>query len=256
MTTHTYLDVVNKVLVNLRENTVSAVNATAYSTLIGEFVNNAKETVEDSWPWRNLATEMTFNTVGSQVKYLLDNNGTNSPLATSNTGRFPDDRSYILKDDKDNYQCFDTTSVASLVIYQLAYVPRERCEGDILLAPGRSQSQPYLFTYTWEANRPIFYMVNPPYDSRTILSRWCIPQSELVPGTDENTTLLVPWRPIVSLATANAMRERGEELGEKADLYETRYNAELIRAQENDRAYANDQLKVDAVNVGGWSLNP
>lgn len=255
MTTHTYLDVVNKVLVNLRENQVQAVNATTYSSLIGEFVNSAKETVEDSWRWRNLTTEIAFTTVAPQVLYYLDNNIANSPQATSSTGRFVDDRSYMLKDDRDNYMCFDTTLVSTLVLYQMSYVPRERATGDIYLAPGRTITTPYLFTYTFEANRPQFYMVNPPLNGRIITSRWCIPQSEFVPGTDENTVLLCPWRPVVSLATANAMRERGEELGEKADLYQDRYNSELLRAQENDRSYAYDQLRSDDAQQVGWSLN-
>jgi len=37
----TYLDIVNKVLIRLREDEVSAVSQTAYSKLIGEFVNDA-----------------------------------------------------------------------------------------------------------------------------------------------------------------------------------------------------------------------
>lgn len=255
MTTHTYLDMVNKVLVNLRENQVTAVNSTAYSTLIGEFVNQAKEAVEDSWRWRNLSTELAFVTQGSnQVLYPLTSSAS-SPPVSSTTTRYPDDRSYMLKDDRDNFMCFDTTLVSSLVLYQMSYVPRERATGDIYLAPGRTPSNPYLFTYSWEADVMNFYMVNPPTVGRTITSRWIIPQSEFIPGTDENTIVLVPWRPIVSFATANAMRERGEELGQSADLYETRGNAELARAQENDRAYGYDQLLVDDGNNNTWSLN-
>lgn len=256
MTTKTYLQVVNKVLVNLRENQVAAVNSTAYSSLIGEFVNQAKETVEDHWRWRNLTTELTFVTqAGNQVLYPLTSTAT-TPAVASNTGRYPDDRSYMLKDDRDNFMCFDTTLVSALVLYQMSYVPRERATGDLYLAPGRTTSNPYLFSYNWEANVMNFYMVNPPLVGRTIASRWCIPQAEFVPGTDENTVFLAPWRPIVSLATALAMRERGEELGQSADMYEARYNTELLRAEENDRSYAYDQLRVDDGNNNTWSLGP
>lgn len=254
MSIHTYLDCVNKVLTNLRENTVTAVNSTTYSSLIGEFVNNAKETVEDSWRWRNMTTELAFVTQGgNQILYPLTSTAA-APPVTSNTGRYPDDRSYLLKDDRNKYQCYDTTSVASLVLYQMTYVPRERATGDMYLAPGRTVTNPYLFTYSWESNVMNFYMVNPPYTGRTITSRWFIPQTEFVPGTDEATIVLAPWRPIVSLATANAMKERGEELGERADLYTDRYNAELLRAQELDRADGYDQLLVDDGQSGNWSL--
>ena len=38
----TYLELVNDVLIRLRETTVSTVSETTYSALIGKFVNDAK----------------------------------------------------------------------------------------------------------------------------------------------------------------------------------------------------------------------
>jgi hypothetical protein len=45
----TYLQLVNKVLTRLREDTVSTVSQNTYSALVGEFVNDAKRLVEDAW---------------------------------------------------------------------------------------------------------------------------------------------------------------------------------------------------------------
>lgn len=259
---HTYLDLVNKVLVNLRETAgQSQVNATQYTTLIGEFVNQAKETVEDHWRWSALTTELQFVTNVQQVYYPLDSAAT-GPSVTSNTGRYPDERSYVLKDDRDYDQAFDITLASSLVIYQMTAVARERSAGDIYLAGARTPSTPYLFSYTWEYSnvtngmRPVFYMVNPPIANRTIAVRMFIPQPEMIPGANEATVILAPWRPIVSLATALAMQERGEELGQSADLYMARYQAELLRAEEKDRltSHAYDQLQVDYREGGGWSI--
>lgn len=42
----TFLQLVNKVLVRLREDTVSSVDENSYSQLIGEFVNDAVKEVE------------------------------------------------------------------------------------------------------------------------------------------------------------------------------------------------------------------
>jgi hypothetical protein len=260
---HTYLDCVNKVLVNLRETAgQTAVNATAYTTLIGEFVNQAKETVEDSWQWSSLNSEVQFTTVLSQTKYFLDNAGV--PAVTVVQGRYPTERSFVLKDDRNYDMVFDTTLASSLVLYQMTGIPRERATGDLYLAPARTPSNPYLFAYAWEydsstsAERAVFYMVNPPIASRTINVRMFCPQSEFIPGTDETTVMLCPWRPVVSLATALAMQERGEELGQSADLYFSRYNAELLRAQETDRlaskARFNDQLIVEQLGQNNWSL--
>ena len=50
----TYLQAVNKVLKRLRENTVSSVDETLYSRLVGEFVNDANRMVEDAWDWSEL----------------------------------------------------------------------------------------------------------------------------------------------------------------------------------------------------------
>ena len=57
----TYLEAVNKVLRRLRENTVSSVDETIYSRLIGEFVNDANHMVEDAWDWSNLRETKNSN---------------------------------------------------------------------------------------------------------------------------------------------------------------------------------------------------
>mgnify|MGYP003676578553 CR=1 FL=1 len=67
----TYLQAVNKVLVRLRESTVATVSETAYSALIGEFVNDAKRAVEDSWNWGALRTTLTVNTSTGVFNYTL-----------------------------------------------------------------------------------------------------------------------------------------------------------------------------------------
>ena len=52
----TYLDAINKVLRRLREDEVSSPDSSAYSKLIGEFVNDANRLVEDAWDWSMLRT--------------------------------------------------------------------------------------------------------------------------------------------------------------------------------------------------------
>ena len=52
----TYLELVNGVLRRLRENQVETVAETSYSVLIGDFVNDAKQLVEDSHSWSALRT--------------------------------------------------------------------------------------------------------------------------------------------------------------------------------------------------------
>ena len=52
----TYLNLVNNVLRRLREDTVSTVSNDTYSTMVGDFVNDAKEMVESAWDWSALRT--------------------------------------------------------------------------------------------------------------------------------------------------------------------------------------------------------
>ena len=55
----TYLDVVNNVLRRKREEEVASVSSNTYSKMVGDFVNDAKRTVEDSWDWSALRTTLT-----------------------------------------------------------------------------------------------------------------------------------------------------------------------------------------------------
>lgn len=67
----TYLEAVNGVLKRLRENTVSTVTETRYSTLIGELVNEVKREVEDSWRWIALNGTIQATTSDTNYRYNL-----------------------------------------------------------------------------------------------------------------------------------------------------------------------------------------
>jgi hypothetical protein len=71
----TYLELVNDVLVRLREPTVSTVVQTAYSTLVGKFVNDAKRQIEDAFAWNVLGQTVTVSTVASTSSYSLTGAG-------------------------------------------------------------------------------------------------------------------------------------------------------------------------------------
>jgi hypothetical protein len=67
----TYLELVNDVLVRLRESTVSTVGETAYSALIGKFVNDAKRQIEDTYNWNCLNQTITVTTASGTSSYSL-----------------------------------------------------------------------------------------------------------------------------------------------------------------------------------------
>jgi hypothetical protein len=67
----TYLELVNDVLIRLRESSVSTVGETAYSALIGKFVNDAKRQIEDSYNWNVLGQTITVTTTSGTSSYAL-----------------------------------------------------------------------------------------------------------------------------------------------------------------------------------------
>ena len=71
----TYLQLVNDVLVRLREEQVSTVSETTYSSLIGKFVNDAKRAIEDSYEWNTLGPTVVVSTTASTSSYSLTGAG-------------------------------------------------------------------------------------------------------------------------------------------------------------------------------------
>lgn len=227
----TYLQAVQKVLVNLREAAITDLSA-PYSQLLGEFVNQAKEKVESAWRWKDLTTSLGFSTVLNQTGYTLS--GSASPVVTSSSGNFPlDERSEILDDDEGNQQVFDATGAASGGLIRLLRRSREQEFALNIYLANQSPVQPNGFSYSFENGTPFFSLVGAPIGGRTMLLRMKVPQTQFSVGTE---VFLTPWRPIVSFATFLAMEERGEELSEKSSLYLDRHNQELERAIEVDTA--------------------
>jgi hypothetical protein len=71
----TYLELVNDVLVRLRETTVATVSETSYSSLIGKFVNDAKRQIEDAYAWNVLGRTITLSTTSGTYEYGLTGAG-------------------------------------------------------------------------------------------------------------------------------------------------------------------------------------
>jgi len=67
----TFLELVNDVLIRLREPTVTTVTLNSYSTLIGRFVNDAKRQIEDAFSWNVLGQTVTVTTVAGTYVYSL-----------------------------------------------------------------------------------------------------------------------------------------------------------------------------------------
>lgn len=71
----TYLEMVNDVLVRLREPVVTTASETTYSALIGKFINDAKRQIEDAYAWNALGQTLTVTTASGTASYSLTGAG-------------------------------------------------------------------------------------------------------------------------------------------------------------------------------------
>ena len=71
----TFLELINDVLIRMREPTVASNAQNAYSTLIGRFVNDAKRQIEDAFSWNVLGQTVTITTVAATYVYSMTGAG-------------------------------------------------------------------------------------------------------------------------------------------------------------------------------------
>ena len=180
----TYLQIVNNILRRLRERTVSTVNETAYSSLVALFVNDSKELVENSWNWSALRTSLTVNTTDGVFNYEM--NGT-----------------------QNRFSVLDAINVSDK--FFLGYKTAHEFNS-WFLTDSPATGTPAFFSYNGisadgDTQIDLFPVPNGVYELRfNIVQR----SADLVADSD---VLLVPSRPVETLAYALAVEERGEDGG-------------------------------------------
>lgn len=190
----TYLQLVNSVLRRLRETEVSSVADNAYSKLIGDFVNDAKRNVEDSYNWNALYDTLSATTSSDVFNYVLTGSGQRFRVVDI----LNDTSNWFLKEQSTTW--FD--------------------QQFLLTNPLKGSPQYYNFNGTnsnGDTQVDLFPIPNGVYDIRFNIVK---PQVELEGNAD---VLLVPHEPVIFLAYAKALSERGEDGGlasnEAAQLY-------------------------------------
>ena len=184
----TYLQLVNSVLRRLREDEVVSVeNSTdSYIKLIGDYVNDAKRIVEDSWDWTMLRTTDTVSTSSGQYVIQLSNLGNSfKTLFVRNT---------------------DTKSDMKQVSYH------EMIKKHF----NPSSGSPQYFSYDNELveSGKVSMLVYPTPDKEENLQLYVVQKTDGL--TTDNATLKVPSAPVIHYAVALAARERGETGGTSA----------------------------------------
>ena len=183
----TYLQVVNSVLRRLREDQVSTVDQTSYSLLIGELVNEAKESVEDAWDWTGLRTTIVVPTVASTYTYTI--------VDSQNKIKILD----VINDTANTFMVSRGNSWMR----------------NLFLNNNAPESQPQYYNLkSLDDNGDNVFEVYPIPDKVYNLNFSVVKrQGYLLEDTDK---LKVPTNPVILLATALAARERGETGGTAA----------------------------------------
>lgn len=179
-----YIDIVNNVLQRLRESEVSSVNDNAYSKMIGIFVNDAKKQIEDSYDWSALTDTTTVVTSPAIFSYAMTGTGQRFKVMD------------VFNDTSDIFMRPMTTSQATS--YFLTGTP--------------TSGQPYYYYFNGtDSNGDTVVDIYPKPDGvYNLRFNFVLPQTDLVNNTDK---LKIPSQPVIYLAYAKALAERGEDGG-------------------------------------------
>lgn len=186
----TYLQLVNNALRRLRENEVTTVNATTYSKMVGDFVNDAKTFVESAWDWSALRTTLTANTQEDVFNYVL----TGSQNKIKVLHAYNDTSDFNLQ-----YQ--------TPIWFDQQYMMQN---------PQSGSPQYYVFNGV-DANGDTQVDVYPKPDGVYVLRFNSILRNlDLVEDADK---LFIPHQPVLHMAIALLSRERGETGGTSTPEY-------------------------------------
>jgi hypothetical protein len=185
MANKTYLELVNETLVRLREPEVTAVTDNAYSKLIGRFVNDAKRQVEDAYTWNALSETLTVSTSANLFNYVLTGIGQRFKVID------------VINSQSDWFLNYETTRKMDELFLN---------SGTVLVgAPDR-----YNFNgvdNNGDTQVDLYPIPDGVYD---IYFNVIKPQAEF---TAASTQIKVPSEPVIFLAYAKALNERGEDNG-------------------------------------------
>lgn len=190
----TYLELVNSVLRRLRETEVSAVSDNAYSKMIGEFVNDAKRTVEDAYNWNALYNTVTVSTVDNTSAYSLTGAGQRFKLVDA----INDTSNWFLGEQTKAW--FDNQFLVD--------------------SPVKGSPAQYIFQGVDSNGDTKVKLFPVPDNTYSLVFNLVLPQETLTSSSD---VIKVPYEPVLFLAYAKALAERGEDGGlassEAAQMY-------------------------------------
>ena len=211
----TYLQLVNDVLVRMREPEVTTVAENTVSNLVGKYINDAKRQVSDAYDWDAFNTPITVPTVAGQSQ------------------------GYVITGAGVRFKTMDVINTTSF--YQMQPLSHTNYDSFYYTTPTPTSGLPMYYTMQGvNSNGDMKVNFWPVPDAvYNIRFSLIVPEADFT--TDTSTTLLAR-EPIVLGAFARALVERGEDGGltssEAYALYKSclsdLISLELARSPEND----------------------
>lgn len=177
----TYLEIINGVLRRLREQTVTTYNETEYSTMIGDYVNDAIDLVQQRHQWSAQFSEITVSTSASTQNYTID--------GLTEFGQIMD--------------AINDTSNTRLRQVRTDWMNTQTNMG------GTEEGSPLFFSFNGTASDrdPKIDLWPIPDGTYSLKFRVFTKQTNVTAGATE---VVVPAQPVIQYALASALRERGE----------------------------------------------
>ena len=234
----TQLQLVNRVLRRLREDTVTGITDNDYSELIGEFVLDALEEVQDAHKWESLRHTANIDLVAAQYNYEISAKVASGGDIADTDPRVPNINSE-LQFIEDMAQCWIRDDASDELGDPLTYVTPEQYKHIFASDNTETNDDPCYFTiqpYFDGTDEKLYMKFYPiPQAARKVEVVFWTPAPLLaVDGTTDGDEVLLPDRPVYLLAVMNALNERGEEMGEPGNLAERRFVNAIQVAIERD----------------------
>lgn len=186
----TYLSLMNSVLRRLREEEVADVTETAYSKMVGDYINDAKSLVQDSHDWSTLRKTVVVPTVENTTEYSLTGAGERVKLYSA------------INDTSNFFMHYETPNWFSNAYY----------------ISGEVSGTPDSYTFSGVDNNADTKVRVYPKPSGVFSLRFDVCSREPDLAVDADTTVL-PAMAIIHNAVALLARERGETGGTTTQDY-------------------------------------
>jgi hypothetical protein len=230
----TVLEIVNRVLRRLREDTVTSLIETDYSRMVAEMLYDVhQECLEYDWSAMQHVIDVPVD--ASQRVLDLTRLEANSGDILAG-GRVTKNDSYVMWDRNHLPMAWIFDDTSDTEGDRMIYLQQADMEHLYQTDRDFTADDATYFSLRMSPDRDGLSMTvwPPPDAAKHIRMRMWTPEDEIDVTADDDTTLLVPSRPLILGTIMLALNERGEELGEPGNVAERRYYEARSAAIELD----------------------